>query len=126
MLCISVSHVIHNMKHVRKIRSPIFLHIENMFIGDDCYVDGKAGLPAIFNEITVAIDALLHALWHFSYTLVIELSHHVAQVQGSICTARELSNTDLQAFLAPLLQLFWLKPMAEQNAVRHGRLYVRT
>ena len=33
-----------------------------------------------FYGFTNAIDALLHALWHFSYTLVIELSRHIAQV----------------------------------------------
>ena len=31
-----------------------------------------------FYGFTNAIDALLHALWHFSYTLVIELTRHVA------------------------------------------------
>ena len=77
-----------------------------------------------FDIITVAIDALLHVLWHFSYTLVTELSSHIVQVQGSICTAREQSHTNLQAFLAPLLQLFQPKPKAYQNAVRHGLLYI--
>ena len=59
-----------------------------------------------FNVITITMDALLHALWHFLYTLVIELSCHVLQVQGSIRTAHELSHANFQAFLAPLLQLF--------------------
>ena len=61
-------------------------------------------------------------LWHFSYTLVIELSRRVAQIQGSVRTVRELSHADLQAFLSPLLQLFWPKLKADQNAVRQGRL----
>ena len=37
-----------NMKHVRKIRSSIFFHIENTFISNECYIHGKAGLSAIF------------------------------------------------------------------------------
>ena len=36
------------------------------------------GFQLFFNVITAEIDPLLHVLWHFSYTLVIELSHHVA------------------------------------------------
>ena len=31
-----------------------------------------------FSTITVAVDAILHALWHFSYTLVIEPSRCIA------------------------------------------------
>ena len=31
-----------------------------------------------FDVITVAIDALLHVLWHFLYILVTEVSYHVA------------------------------------------------
>ena len=45
-----------------------------------------------FDVITVAINALLHALWHFSCTLVIELSRHIMQLQGSIRTAGKLSH----------------------------------
>ena len=80
--------------------------------------------PLFFGVITVSIDALLHTLWHFSYTLVIKISCHVAQVQGSVCTSRDLSHADLQAFLAPLLQLFQSKPKDDQNAVSHGPLHV--
>ena len=36
----------------------------------------RQGFQLFFNVITIAIDAL----WHFSYTIVIELSYHVAQV----------------------------------------------
>ena len=58
------------------------------------------------DAIAVAINALSCALWHFSYTLVIEISRHVAQVQGSVRTAREMSHADPQAFLAPRVQFF--------------------
>ena len=37
----------------------------------------RLDLQIFFNVITVVIDTLLNALWHFSYTLVIELSCHV-------------------------------------------------
>ena len=40
----------------------------------------RVDFQLFFNVITGAIDALLHVLWHFSYTLVIKLSRHVAQV----------------------------------------------
>ena len=38
------------MKHVRKMRSPIFFYIENTFIGSECYIDGKGELSAIFQH----------------------------------------------------------------------------
>ena len=58
--------------------------------------------------------------------MVIELSRHSYWLQGSVHTVCELSHADLQAFLAPLLQLFQPKPKANQNAVRYGHLYVHT
>ena len=36
------------IKRVHKITSPIFFHMENTFIDNECYIDGKAGLSAIF------------------------------------------------------------------------------
>ena len=35
----------------------------------------RLDVQLFFYIITIAIDALLHALWHFSYTLIIELIH---------------------------------------------------
>ena len=55
-----------------------FFHVENTFTGNECYIDGKAGLSAVFQRITVVIDALVHSLWYFSYTLVKNLSCHIA------------------------------------------------
>ena len=66
------------MKRVHKIRSPIFFHIENTFISNECYINERLDFQIFFNVIYVAINALLHALWHFSYTVVTELSCHVA------------------------------------------------
>ena len=41
-----------------------------------------------FNVMTIAIDTLLHALWHFLYTLVIEISCHLVQVVLLLLTVR--------------------------------------
>ena len=40
-----------------------------------------------FDVIKVVIDALLHVLWYFSYTLVTEFSNHVAQVALLLVTS---------------------------------------
>ena len=53
----------------------------------------------------------MHCSIFFLCVLVIELSRYVVQLQGSICTAHELSQVDLQAFHAPVLQLFRLARM---------------
>ena len=45
-------------------------------------------------------------------------------ILGSVRTACNLLHADLQAFLAPLLQLFRPKSKADQNAVHHQLLYV--
>ena len=75
-----------------------------------------------FDKITIAIDDLLHVLWHFCIPV-----HKVTLTDFRDSFAQPANcHTDLQTFLAPLLQLFWLKPKADQNAVLHGRLYVYT
>ena len=91
-----------------------FFHLEYTFIVNECYIDERLDFQLFFDVITVAIDALLHALWNFSYTLVIELSCHIVQFQGSIRVVHELSHADFQA---PLLQLFRQKLKAYQKAV---------
>ena len=97
-----------------------------MFIGNECYIDRKAGLSAIFRRNHCCAVAL---------TLVLELSRHIAS--NTLTDIRdplaqliecELSHADLQAFLvlASVLQLFRLKPKADQNAVHQGRPYMNS
>ena len=111
----SMTELISYMKCVGKM-SPILFHIENTFIGSECYIDGKAGLSAVFRPnhcCDWCTFACVVAFFVYPCHLVIVQSCRVAQVQGSVCTARELSHTDFQAFLAPLLQLFKPKPKAD-------------
>ena len=54
--------------------SNFFFHLEKTFIGNECYNDGKLDIQLFVDVITVAMDALLHVLWHFSYILVKEIS----------------------------------------------------
>ena len=89
-------------------------------------IDGKAGLSAIFqrnhryDQCTFAC-----AVAFFVYPCHRTLPP-LLLASGIIRTACKLSHTDLQAFLAPLLQLLRPKPKANQNAVRHGCLYMNS
>lgn len=55
---------------------PTFAPKKNTCIGNELYSDGRS----VYDVITVAMDADLHSLFHFSYTLVIELFRRVAQI----------------------------------------------
>ena len=95
--------LLEHTKHFRKIRSPIFFHIENTFIGNECYIDGKTGLSAIFRrnhrcDPCIFACAVAFLLYPCHRTLMPCCQSDSYWLQRSIRTAHELSHANLQTF----------------------------
>ena len=118
------------MKRVHKIiRSLIFLHIENMFTCNECYIEGKGRLSGIFRR-NHCWDwrTFAWAVSFFLYPCHRTLPPLWAGSARPHFSIRRWSRNAFHsgAFLAPLLQLFQPKPKVSQNTVHHGCLYICT